>query len=402
MKVAILGYGTVGSGVYDVFNMNKEFIKKGVGEELEVKYVLDLRDFPGQPVEKVLTHDFNDILNDPEVAVVAEVMGGEHPAYEFSKQLILAGKSVCTSNKELVSKHGAELLKLAEENKCNYFFEASVGGGIPIIRPLNNSLTADDILEIRGIVNGTTNYILTRMRDAGMDFEEALAEAQANGFAERNPAADIEGLDAARKTSILASLANQMQVDCEDIYTEGITSISAADIAYAKKLKANIKLLSMIKHEAGKVYAMVAPVMIRSNCQLYHVSGVFNAIMVKGNAVGDLMFYGSGAGKLPTASAVVADMVEAAKHKGINVKTLWEEEKIVPESKDAMRFRFFVRVPADEAEKANGIFGTAEVADAGIPSEYAFVTDYIREADFEELSKDLHVINRIRADFKYK
>ena len=402
MKVAILGYGTVGSGVYEVLKMNADYIAQGVGEHLEIKYVLDLRDFPGQDVEKVLTHDFNDIVNDPEVRVVAEVMGGEHPAYEFSKAALEAGKSVCTSNKELVSKHGAELLRIAREHKCSYFFEASVGGGIPIIRPLNNALTADEILEIRGIVNGTTNYILTRMRDVGMDFDEALAEAQANGYAERNPAADIEGLDAARKTSILASLANRTQIDCEDIYTEGITKITAADIAYAKKLKANIKLLSLTKREAGKTYAMVAPVMIRSNSQLYFINGVFNAIMVKGNAVGDLMFYGSGAGKLPTASAVVADMIQAAKHKGVTVDTIWDEKKLKPEPKDAMRFRFFIRVPAEEADKANKAFGIGEVVDAGIPAEYGFVTDYIREADFEELSKDLHVINRIRCDFKYK
>lgn len=402
MKVAILGYGTVGSGVYEVLNMNHDYIAKCAGEALDVKYVLDLRDFPGQLVESVLTHDFEDIVNDPEVDIIAEVMGGEHPAYEFTKRAIEAGKAVCTSNKELVSKHGAELIALAEKNHTNYFFEASVGGGIPIIRPLNRSLTADDIMEIRSIINGTTNYILTRMRDAGMDFSEALAEAQANGFAERNPAADVEGLDAARKTAILASLANQTQVDCEDIYTEGITGITAADIAYAKKLKANIKLLSMIKREAGKTYAMVAPVMIRSNCQLYHVNGVFNAIMVKGNAVGDLMFYGSGAGKLPTASAVVGDIVEAAKHRHINVVTIWKPEKLALEPKDAMRFRYFVRVSASDAEKAKNAFGVAEVADAGIPSEFAFVTDYIREADFEERSKDLTIINRIRADFKYK
>ena len=402
MKVAILGYGTVGSGVYEVLNMNHDYIAKCAGETLDVKYVLDLRDFPGQLVESVLTHDFKDIVNDPEVDIIAEVMGGEHPAYEFTKEALLAGKAVCTSNKELVSKHGAELLEIAQANRTNYFFEASVGGGIPIIRPLNRSLTADDIMEIRSIINGTTNYILTRMRDAGMDFEEALAEAQANGFAERNPAADVEGLDAARKTAILASLANQRQVDCEDIYTEGITGITAADIAYAKKLKANIKLLSLIKREAGRTYAMVAPVMIRSNCQLYHVNGVFNAIMVKGNAVGDLMFYGSGAGKLPTASAVVGDIVEAAKHRHINVVTIWNRDKLTLEPKDAMRFRFFVRVPAAQAEAAKNAFGVAEVADAGIPSEFAFVTDYIREADFDERAQDLEIINRIRADFKYK
>lgn len=399
MKIAILGFGTVGSGVYEVLNMNHNYIEKNAGKPIDVKYVLDLRDFPGNPVEKVLVHDFNVILEDPEVDIVVEVMGGMEPAYTFSKKAILAGKAVCTSNKELVSAHGAELLRLAKENNTNYFFEASVGGGIPIIRPLNRCLTADDILEIRSIVNGTTNYILTRMRDAAMDFDEALKEAQAAGFAERNPAADIEGLDAGRKTAILASLANQMQVDCEDIYIEGITKITASDIAYAKNLKANIRLLSMIRRVNGKTYAFVAPFLIRRDCQLFNVDGVFNAVMVKGNAVDDLMFYGRGAGKLPTASAVVADVVEAAKHHHINVVTIWSEEKFKLESKDTLENKFFVRVPSDQAENAKKLLGCTEIADAGIPGEFAFVTEKMSEADFEGKTAGLKLINRIRADF---
>ena len=399
MNIAILGFGTVGSGVYEVLEMNRTNIAKSAGEELKVKYVLDLREFPGNPVMDVLTHEFKDILNDPEVDIIAEVMGGEHPAYEYTKDALLAGKAVCTSNKELVSKHGTELLKIAREHKTNYFFEASVGGGIPIIRPLNRSLTADDILEIRSIVNGTTNYILTRMRDDGLDFDEALKEAQDNGFAERNPAADIEGLDAARKTAILASLVNQTQVECDDIYTEGITGITAADIAYAGRLKAKIKLVSLIIRADGKTWALVAPMMLRKNCQLFHVDGVFNAVMVKGNAVGDLMFYGSGAGKLPTASAVAADIVEAAKHRHINVVTIWEPEILPLANVDELEYNYFVRVPSEYSQEAKEALLIEEIADAGIPAEFAFVTKRMSNVEFNERSKDLKIISRIRADF---
>lgn len=398
MKVAILGYGTVGSGVYEVLKMNRDYIASCAGEPLEVKYVLDLREFPGDPVSEVLVHDFDIILNDPEVDIISETMGGSEPAYTFIKKALLKGKAVCTSNKELVSRFGAELLEIAAENKTNFFFEASVGGGIPIIRPLNRSLTADDILSMRSIINGTTNYILTRMRDEGMDFEAALSEAQNNGYAERNPAADIEGLDAARKTAILASLANQRQIDCEDIYTEGITGITADDIAYAKELKANIKLLSVIKRNAGKTYAMVAPYMLRDNCQLYHVNGVFNAIMVTGNAVGDVMFYGSGAGKLPTASAVVGDIVEAAKHRHINVVTIWKRDKLELESKDSLLNKFFVRVPAADKEKAEDLFEISETVSLKA-EEFAFVTGPVNEAEFAKKAEQLNVINRIRVDF---
>lgn len=400
MKVAILGYGTVGSGVYEVLNMNRDSIAKRAGEKVDVKYVLDLREFPGQPVMTVLTHEFNDILNDDEVAVVAEVMGGLEPAYTFVKQLLLKGKAVCTSNKELVSKKGAELLEIAREHNTSFFFEASVGGGIPIIRPLNKSLTADEIYEICGIVNGTTNYILTRMRDEGLEFEEALKEAQAKGFAERNPAADIEGIDAARKTSILASLVSGMQVECDDIYTEGITKISATDIDYAKKLGAAIKLFSITKRRCGRTYVMVAPHMVSSDNQLYHVNGVFNALMVKGNAVGDLMFYGSGAGKLPTASAVVGDMIDAAKHRNINVDTLWKQEKLNVSPVSELENAFFVRVPASEKEKAEKLFEITKTVDIGIAQEFAFVTAKLREQEFEEKSKEITVVNRIRVDLQ--
>ncbi|MDE7061228.1 MAG: homoserine dehydrogenase, partial [Lachnospiraceae bacterium] len=323
MKVAILGYGIVGSGVFEIMRSNQEGISRRAGEEIEVKYVLDLRDFPGDPVEDVLVHDFKRIVEDPEVGVVVEVMGGVEPAYSYVKEALLTGKSVCTSNKELVAKHGAELLEIAKQKKKNFLFEASVGGGIPIIRPLNQSLTADEIREVSGILNGTTNYMLTKMRDEDADFDEVLKDAQKRGYAERDPSADVDGFDAGRKIAILTSLAYGMQVDYEDIYTEGITKISKTDIAYARAVGANIKLLGTSKKVDGKVYAMVAPRMIGKEHPLYTVDDVFNAILVRGNFLGDIMFYGKGAGKLPTASAVVSDVVDAVKHSGTNVMTIW-------------------------------------------------------------------------------
>lgn len=397
MNVAILGFGTVGSGVYDVLKMNSEKIKRSVGEELNIKYVLDLREFPGNPVSDVLVHDFNVIVNDPSVDVVAEVMGGVNPAYDFSKRAILAGKSVCTSNKELVARHGAELMRLAHEHNCNYLFEASVGGGIPIIRPLNSCLTADEILEIKSIVNGTTNYILTRMRDDKLMFEDALKEAQDNGFAERNPAADIEGTDAARKTVILASLASGKQADGEDIYTEGITKISADDIEYAKKLGVAIKLISYIKCDQGKNYAMVSPRMINPDCQLYNVDGVFNALLVSGNAVGDVMFMGRGAGKLPTASAVAGDIVEAAKLKGTPLDIRWTDEKLKLAGVEELQSKFFVRVSSSEESEARKLFAIERVIENSL-NEFAFVTEPMSGKAFGEAADKIAIINSIRAD----
>ena len=297
MKVAILGYGTVGSGVFEVINSNPAGIARRAGEEVTVKYVLDLRDFPGDPVESVLVHDFAKIVDDPEVGVVVEVMGGVEPAYTFVKEALLKGKSVCTSNKELVAKHGAELLEIAKQKKENFLFEASVGGGIPIIRPLNQSLTVDEIQEITGILNGTTNYILTKMREEGLDFDTVLADAQAKGYAERNPEADVEGYDAGRKIAILTSLAYGMQVDYEDIYTEGITKITKDDIAYALTAGADIKLFGTSRAVDGQVYAMVAPRMIDKSHPLYAVNDVFNAVLVRGNFLGDVMFRKAADGK---------------------------------------------------------------------------------------------------------
>ncbi len=399
MEVAVLGYGTVGSGVVEVLNRNHDSIAKRAGKELNVKYVLDLREFPGDPVEKILTHDFQDIVNDPEVAIVAEAMGGVKPAYDFVKACLEAGKSVCTSNKELVAKHGAELLEIARQKKVNFLFEASVGGGIPIIRPLNQSLTADEIMEITGILNGTTNYILTQMRDYGYDFDTVLKEAQRLGYAERNPEADVEGYDACRKLAILTSLAYGKQVDFEDIHTEGITKITSEDMKYAEGMGCAIKLLGMGNRQGDRFFAMVAPRMISKKHPLYSVNDVFNGILVKGNMLGDVMFYGRGAGKLPTASAVVADIVDAAKHVGTNIMTLWSSRKLELSSCDEARNVFFVRVPEGEKEAALAAFGDVkEVKADGVSGEFAFVTEKMTEAAFAEKSKKVTVKNRIRVE----
>jgi homoserine dehydrogenase len=325
-------------------------------------------------------------------------MGGINPAYQFTKDALLAGKSVATSNKELVATHGSELLAIAKDKKVNYLFEASVGGGIPIIRPLNQSLTADKITEITGILNGTTNYILSKMTDEGLDFDTVLKEAQAKGYAERNPEADVEGYDACRKIAILASLAYGKQVDYQDIYTEGITRITDADIAYAKKLNAVIKLFGTCKNADGTLYCMVAPFMIDTEHPLYNVNGVFNGIFVNGNMLGDTMFYGKGAGKLPTASAVVADVVDAAKHKGTNIMTIWEQDKLTLGSMDNYQCRFFVRVKGTDKSAVEGTFGQVEFLE-GPENELGFVTETLSQKDFEAKAAKLDVINRIRMTF---
>lgn len=399
MKVAILGYGTVGSGVFEVIRENSEIIAKRVGAPIEVKYVLDLRDFPGDPVEPYLVHDFKTIVNDPEVDIFVEVMGGVHPAYEFVKEALLSGRSVCTSNKELVAKHGAELIRIATEKKCNFLFEASVGGGIPVIRQLIRSITADEVEQVCGILNGTTNYMMTKMREEGLAFDEVLKDAQARGYAERNPAADIEGYDACRKIAILTSLAYGKNVNYEDIYTEGITGISDVDVAYAAALKRGIKLLGKSYAKGDKVYAMVAPEMVKQDNPLYPVNGVFNAILIRGNMLGDVMCYGMGAGKSPTASAVVSDVIDAAKHPGVNIPIIWDEENLVLGAKAEMESRFFVRVPVAEKEAAEACFAIAEaVALPEKPEEFAFVTEPMAEGDFEEKIAAFSLINRIRVE----
>ncbi|MBR6452695.1 MAG: homoserine dehydrogenase [Lachnospiraceae bacterium] len=399
VNIAVLGYGTVGSGVCEVIRTNPESINKKAGRKINVKYVLDLRDFPGDPVEKVLVHDFDVILNDPEVKIVVEVMGGVEPAYTFVKKCLLSGKSVCTSNKELVAKYGPELLEIARQKEINFLFEASVGGGIPIIRPLNSSLTADEILEITGILNGTTNYILTKMEQEGWEFDAALRKAQELGYAERNPEADIEGYDACRKIAILSSLAFGDHVDFEEIYTEGISKITATDIAYAKQMGYAIKLLASSKREDEQYYAMVAPFLVPPTHPLFAVNDVFNAIFVKGNVLGDVMFYGSGAGKLPTASAVVSDVVDATKHLNRNIMSFWSSKKLGLTKVDQATRRFFVRVKADQnAEKVRDVFGDVKTVQLESASdEVAFVTPAMTEAGFDEKCAQFGgVISRIR------
>ena len=390
INVAILGYGTVGSGVFEVLNENKESISRRAGQELHVKYVLDLRDFPGQSVEKVLVHDYEQIVSDPEVDIVVEVMGGVEPAYTFVKKALLAGKNVCTSNKALVAKHGRELMDISKEKSINFLFEASCGGGIPIIRVINSSLTGDEIDEVTGILNGTTNYMLYKMSTEGCEFDTVLKEAQQKGYAEADPTADVEGYDACRKIAILSSLAYERYFDFEDIYTEGITKITPEDMEYAAKLGRTIKLLGTSRRLAdGTCYAMVAPFMLGQNSPLYSVNDVFNAVFVHGNVLGDAMFYGSGAGKLPTASAVVADVVDEAKHLHRNIMTNWSSYALKLMDMDEVEGRFFVRVSdttMDEVEKAFGDVQTIEPDD--LPDEFGFITPVMKQAEYyEKISK---------------
>ncbi len=403
VNIAVLGYGTVGSGVVEVIDTNSASLAQKTGYEINIKYVLDLRDFPGDRVEPILVHDFDVILNDPEVKVVVEVMGGVEPAYTFVKKCLLAGKNVCTSNKELVAAHGPELIKIARDNNINFLFEASVGGAIPVIRPINSSLTADRILEIKGILNGTTNYILTKMSQEGWDFDKALKSAQENGFAERNPEADIEGYDATRKIAILSSLAFGKNVDFEDIYTEGISKITKSDIAYAQELGCAIKLLASSTCEDGKYYAMVSPFMVPCAHPLYAVSGVYNAIFVKGPQIGDVMFYGSGAGKLPTACAVVADIVDAVKHVDKHIYTFWSEEKLPLTGIENATRSFFVHVSGKKSECCDVIekqFGDVKFVETGKdPGGFGFVTKALAEKEFDERIKSVPgVLGRIRIE----
>ena len=398
VQVAVLGYGTVGSGVVEVIDKNKEKISLRAEREVNVKYILDLKDFPNDPYGDKVVHDFNIILEDPEVRVICETMGGIEPAYTFSKRALEAGKSVCTSNKELVAAHGPELLAIAKENHCNYLFEASVGGGIPIIRPINYSLTAEKIESIKGILNGTTNYILTKMERDGADFADVLKEAQEMGYAERNPEADVEGHDACRKIAILSSLMTGKYVKYQGVYTEGITKITSEDFRYAKSLHKAIKLLGMSKDTGDGYEAMVAPFMISEEHPLHAVNGVFNAIFVHGNMLGDSMFYGRGAGKLPTASAVVSDVVDCARHLGKTIVCIWDKEELkLKDYKESSR-KFFIRVKKEGEVKAQELFDIEEKVEI-IDGEVGFVTKVMTEADFEAKVAALpEMISRIRID----
>ena len=361
INIAVLGYGTVGSGVVEVINTNQDSINRRAGDEIRIKYVLDLRDFPGDPVQEVLVHDYETIVNDPEVDIVVEVMGGLEPAHTFVKRALEAGKSVATSNKALVAKFGPELMNIARNKNINFLFEASCGGGIPIIRALNQSLTADQIDEVTGILNGTTNYMLTKMDMEGSRFESVLKEAQEKGYAEADPTADVEGYDACRKIAILSSLAYGKFLNYEKIHTEGITRITPEDMEYAKVMGMSIKLLATSrKLSEDSYYAVVAPFLVGKNNPLYSVNDVYNGIFVHGNVLGDAMFYGSGAGKLPTASAVVADVVDEAKHLHENMPNEWNDQPLPLADPDQVSGRFFVRVQTTDLSLIRSVFGTIE------------------------------------------
>lgn len=361
INIAVLGYGTVGSGVVEVINTNQDSINRRAGDEIRIKYVLDLRDFPGDPVQEVLVHDYETIVNDPEVDIVVEVMGGLEPAHTFVKRALEAGKSVATSNKALVAKFGPELMDIARNKNINFLFEASCGGGIPIIRALNQSLTADQIDEVTGILNGTTNYMLTKMDMEGSRFESVLKEAQEKGYAEADPTADVEGYDACRKIAILSSLAYGKFLNYEKIHTEGITRITPEDMEYARAMGMSIKLLATSrKLSEDSYYAVVAPFLVGKNNPLYSVNDVYNGIFVHGNVLGDAMFYGSGAGKLPTASAVVADVVDEAKHLHENMPNEWNDQPLPLADPDQVSGRFFVRVQTTDLSLIWSVFGTIE------------------------------------------
>lgn len=390
INVGILGYGVVGSGVAEVIKRNNTSITARSGEEIRITKILDVRDFDDCPDAEVLTKNSDDIFMDNSIKIVVETIGGVKIAYEFTKLALSKGKHVVTSNKELVATHGPELLKLAKENNVNYLFEASVGGGIPIIRPLNQCLAANELNGVTGILNGTTNYVLTQMRKEGMDFNEALKGAQANGYAEANPTADIDGHDACRKIAILSSIAYNEFVDYRDIHTEGITGITLKDMKYAEVMNSTIKLIGTSRKIGDKIFARVSPAIVNKSNPLSNVEDVFNAIIIKGNAIGEAMFYGRGAGKLPTASAVVADIIDIVKHSDSCSGFLWE----VKGSDNMFNFmdsetKCFIRLKAKDLVKSKKLVSTVFEkvtyinAIGELEDEIAFITESITERILE-------------------
>ena len=409
ISVAIMGHGVVGSGVAEIITTHKQKLFASIGEEVYIKKILDLREFPDSPLANRFTKDFNDIINDVEIRVVAEVMGGINPAYDYTKQLLKAGKSVVTSNKELVAAKGAELLQLAKENNANFLFEASVGGGIPIIRPMNQCLVANNVTEVAGILNGTTNFILTKMFAEGMDFDEALKLAQDLGFAERNPAADVEGHDACRKICILASLAFGKHVYPDNVHTEGITTITLDDVKYAASYNCVIKLIGKVKLLSnGKMDILVAPMFVPKSSQLANINYEFNGIMVRGDCTDDVVFYGKGAGKLPTASAVVADIIDCCKHLKTRKYLYWADstsDNIIPqnESESAMFLKISAEDTASALSSVEEIFGTITTLsiDNQKDGEFAVVTPVIIMETLEKSialleEKGIKVLSKIR------
>ncbi len=380
VKIAILGFGVVGSGTAEVLTENKKIIEERLGCEYSIKYILDLRDFPDSPFGDLVVHDFNVILNDPEVSIVAEMMGGSHPAYDFSKACLEAGKNVITSNKEVVSNFGVELCSIAAAHGVRYLFEASVGGGIPVIRPMINDLASNKITKICGILNGTTNYILTKMRDEGQSFDTALADAQKLGYAEANPSADVDGIDAARKIVILAALASGKLISPKSIHTEGITKISLLDTKVAEALGCSIKLIGQAHISSDGLCALVSPCMVQKANPLSRIDDVFNGILIDANMVGEVMFYGPGAGKLPTASAVVADIIDVIAHMESEFKDIVWEEALEADVSDFASFEckrvFITSAPIDLPNLSKQV--TAE-------GSYAYMTEALSESAVSEL-----------------
>ncbi len=395
MKIAIMGYGTIGSGVAEVLKTNQDLLQKKVGEPIELKYVLDIRESIPDNNDKLI-NDFSIIQNDDEIKLVVETMGGIHPAYEFVKACLESGKHCVTSNKALVDACGSKLITIAKEHNCNFYFEASVGGGIPVIRTIYHNYAGENLTEITGIMNGTTNYILTNMRENGADFDETLAEAQRLGYAERDPSSDIDGFDTSRKTAILLSMASGNRCRHEDIYTEGIRNISKLDILYATELGMTIKLLGSVQQVEDKYFAYVIPMIIPKSDPLYSVDGVFNGIRIVGNCLGTTMLYGMGAGKLPTASAVVSDIIAAVRHQNHFQGIGWSEQMISIEPMSSNAFAYLVRVEGTSAEIAddirefflndNSTFAPIVLNDR--TDEFAFVTDVMFESDFLENVRD--------------
>lgn len=402
-KLAVLGHGVVGSGTVELFLKNKDNFNKKCGIDLELGYILDIRDFPGLPYSDKFTKDINDIVNDPDVTVVAEVMGGVNPAFDFVKRCLEAGKSVCTSNKELVAKKGAQLIRTARENNCNFMFEASTGGAIPIIRPIHNCLAANSITAAAGILNGTTNFILSKMIEDDMSLADALETAKRLGYAEKDPSADIEGHDACRKICILSSLIYGKHVYPDSVHTEGITGITAEDVEYAKNWGGEVKLIASVKRlENGKILPMVAPRFVCRGCQLSHVDGVFNAVMVYGDGFGEIMLYGQGAGKLPTASAVLGDVIDCARRKGNDISLYWEDSAdssfIADHTEDSVQM--YVRITDAAKDKVNAAFEGAEfIARNNQPEgELAFITPLLTEREIDSRLASLGgiVLGKIR------
>ena len=395
-KIAIMGFGVVGSGVYDGIKQNKTTIEKRLGQPLEVARILDLMDFPGHEAAGRFTKNFEDILNDADISVVVEAMGGVGVAYDFTSRLLKAGKAVVTPNKALIAAKGGDLLALSQKHNAALLYEASVGGGIPLLRTLTQNMTADNILEINGIINGTTNFILTNMLKNGADYHEVLKEAQALGYAEQDPTADVMGHDTCRKIAILASLAEGKSVSFEDIHTEGVAAVEAEDMEYARAMNASIKLIARASFENGRVFAIVAPMVVDNNEMLANVSGVNNAVLTRGDLLGETMLYGAGAGKLPTGSAVISDVMCAVENSGFCKAMSFAPEKAGMTDHRKIKFCHLVRAKADR-EEIQGAFGMVNFVEApAVTGETAFVTGLLSLEELEEKAKNLGIIKSLR------